>query len=285
VSLVVAVLLVALVVARLRGGRLAGLSALPLRSRRLVPAALLAQLAGALLGGGLLGGGPLGGGLLGEGPLGGTAGRVAYPVGLAVSAALVAAFLLANRGLAGAALLALGLLSNVLVVAANGAMPVSPTAAARAGVPLAALLGDPRHELSTGSTRLAVLSDVVPVPLPVLPEVVSPGDVSVAAGLAQLVVAAMTATGTAATRTAANGTAANGTGGLPTRRRVPARVQPLTPADVEEETWPRRVARSARARRARRTTATARTPDLSRRTPAGRSGLVARLYGSAMSCS
>jgi hypothetical protein len=70
-------------------------------------------------------------------------------------------------------------------------MPVSPEAAARAGLDVLDTL-DGRHELAASGTRLAPLGDVVPVPLPLRPEVVSPGDVLVAAGLGQLLVLGMT---------------------------------------------------------------------------------------------
>ncbi|MDP9434488.1 MAG: DUF5317 domain-containing protein, partial [Actinomycetota bacterium] len=167
--LVLVVLLAALVVGRLAGGSLEGLGRLPLRAWPLVVVALLAQVAGARGGG------------------------AAYAVGLAVSALLVAAFLLRNRGLRGTGLVGLGVAANALVVGLNGAMPVSPAAAARAGVNLGPVLvgEDPRHELLDDATRLPLLADVVPVPLPGLPHVVSPGDVLVAAGLGQLVVLGM----------------------------------------------------------------------------------------------
>lgn len=167
--LVLIVVLAALVVGRLAGGTPARLGALPLGSRRLVVLALAVQLVGAVVGG------------------------PAYGVGLAVSAALVVAFLSRNRGLRGTGLIALGLLANALVVGANGAMPVSAEAAGRAGTGTGALVAgaDPRHELSGSQTRLPWLADVVPVPLPRFPLVVSPGDVLVAAGAAQLVVAGM----------------------------------------------------------------------------------------------
>lgn len=169
VVLVVVAVLVALVVGRLTGGRLTRLGGLPLRRTGLVLAAAGAQLVGAVVGG------------------------PAHPVGLLLSAALVVSFLAANRGLRGTGLLAFGLLANALVVGANGAMPVSADAAARAGVAASELAAgqDPRHELSGPATRLRWLGDVVPVPLPGLPQVVSPGDVLVAAGAAQLVVAGM----------------------------------------------------------------------------------------------
>jgi hypothetical protein len=169
VSLVVVVLLVALAVGRVAGGSLERLGTLPLRSRRLVLLAVVVQLAGVVVGG------------------------PAHPVALAVSAGLVIAFLVRNRGVRGTGLVALGLLANALVVGANGAMPVSADAAGRAGVSTQDLVAgtDPRHELAGPSTPLPWLGDVIPVPLPVRPEVVSPGDVLVAAGVAQLVVAGM----------------------------------------------------------------------------------------------
>jgi hypothetical protein len=169
VSLVAVVLLCALVAGAAAGGSLDRLGALPLRRRRLVVLALLTQLAGVLVGG------------------------PAHPLGLAVSAGLVVAFLAANRGIRGTGLIALGLLANALVVGANGAMPVSLEAAARAGVDIGDLVSgaDPRHEPADDTTRLSWLGDVVPVPLPWRPEVVSPGDVLVAAGAGQLVVAGM----------------------------------------------------------------------------------------------
>jgi hypothetical protein len=171
VSLVLVVLLCAVLVGRVCGGSLDGLGALDLRRRRLVVAALGAQALGAVVGG----------------PV--------YALGLAGSAALVGAFLVANRGVRGTGLVALGLGANALVVALNGAMPVSPDAAARAGVVLDGVAAglDSRHEVADDGTRLSLLGDVVPVLLPLRPEVVSPGDVLVASGLAQLVVVGMRA--------------------------------------------------------------------------------------------
>ena len=168
-GLVVVVLLVSMGVGMLCGGRLTDLGALVLRSRWLVAAALVVQLAGGVVGG------------------------VAYPIGLTLSFGLVVLFLARNRGLPGSGLIGIGLLANALVVGANGAMPVSLEAAARAGLSAADLhlLTDPRHELETPGTRLFWLGDVVPVPLPLRPEVVSPGDVAVAAGLGQLVLIAL----------------------------------------------------------------------------------------------
>ena len=97
-----------------------------------------------------------------------------------------------NARLPGVPLVALGLLLNVVVVGANAAMPVSVDAAARAGISRADL-GLARDAMRTPSgpdTRLAYLGDVVPVALPRWPQVVSPGDVLVAAGVGLLLLTA-----------------------------------------------------------------------------------------------
>ena len=166
-------LLVAVVVGWLSGGTLERLGSLSLRSRRLVWAALVAQLGGTLIGG----------------PL--------YPIGLIVSVALVGWFLSRNRGIRGTGLVGLGLLCNALVVGLNGAMPVSLDAAGRAGTTTQHIVSgdDARHELADRHTRLRWLGDVVPVRTPRRPEVVSPGDILVAAGLAQLIFLGMRAGG------------------------------------------------------------------------------------------
>ncbi len=170
VLLAVLALLVALALGYAFGGSLQRLGSLSLRRGRLVVAAVLVQLAGGLVGG------------------------PAYPLGLAVSAVLVGGFLLYNRGIQGTGLVALGLLSNALVVGANGAMPVSRDALVRAGISSQDLLTgqDPRHELADAATYLPALGDVVPVLLPFRPEVLSAGDVLVSSGLAQLVFVGMT---------------------------------------------------------------------------------------------
>lgn len=175
-ALVAVVLVGALAVGAATGGSLRALGALPLHRAVLVVAAVGAQLVAGLL-------------------------SLAVPVaagplslaGLAVSVVLVGAFLALNRGLPGVTLVTAGLLANLAVVMVNGAMPVTLDAAARAGLATGPLSAgaDPRHVLADGATRLAPLGDVVPVPLPGVPEVLSPGDVAVAAGLALLVVRGM----------------------------------------------------------------------------------------------
>lgn len=103
---------------------------------------------------------------------------------LATNAA-VAAFLVGNRKLPGMTLAALGLLLNAVVIAANGAMPVSEWAAEIAG--LSDQLRDPgvKHEALDGRTTLPFLADIIPIPG--LRKIVSVGDVVLAAGIGLLV--------------------------------------------------------------------------------------------------
>lgn len=111
---------------------------------------------------------------------------------LVATTLLVALFVYGNRAVAGTPLVAAGLLLNVVVVTANGAMPVSYWAAERAGMSRAdlGLERDAMREPAGGSTRLRFLGDVLPVALPVRPQVVSPGDALVAAGIGLLLVSA-----------------------------------------------------------------------------------------------
>jgi hypothetical protein len=169
VTLVLLVLAGGLLLGWTVGGSLARLGRQPLTDGWLVAAAIGVQAAGALIGG------------------------RAYAVGLLLSALVVVAFLRRNRGLRGTGLITLGLAANGLVVLLNGAMPVSTHAAARAGADLGGIERDedPRHELAGRDTLLPWLGDTVPVRLPWHPEVVSVGDVLVAAGVGQLVLVGM----------------------------------------------------------------------------------------------
>jgi hypothetical protein len=176
VGLAIVVLVGAVAVGYALGGAWSRLIALRLRWRRLIVAAVIAQSGGALLG------------LLGYGDP-----RRAYVIGLAASALCAAAFCAWNLRVAGVPLVTLGLLANATVVAVNGAMPVSVSAASRAGVSVIEIAAghDDRHKIADSDTGLRMLGDVIPVPLPVRSEIVSPGDVLVAAGLAELVVMGM----------------------------------------------------------------------------------------------
>jgi hypothetical protein len=192
VALVLVVLVGAVAVGYLTGGSVGRLAELPMRSRWLVAAAAVAQVGGGLIS------------LFGTAAAGAT-----YPAAAMTAALLVAAFLARNRRLPGIALVAMGLASNAVVVAWNGVMPVSAAAARRAGVALGPLAAgiDPRHALAGAHTVLAALGDVIAVPLPLHPEVVSIGDTLIAAGLGLLVFTGMRSRrhqpGTAVRQTAA----------------------------------------------------------------------------------
>jgi hypothetical protein len=151
------------------GGSVSPLATLPLRGRWLVVVTVVAQAAGGLA-------------------AWGADSSAAYAMGLTTSALAALGFCLRNLQVRGVPLVTLGLLLNAMVVLANGAMPVSMAAAARAGTSTASIAAgsDPRHVLAGDATTLRNLGDIVPVPLPLQPEVASPGDVLVAAGLAEL---------------------------------------------------------------------------------------------------
>jgi hypothetical protein len=156
------------------GGSWSTFAALPIKGRRLVVIAVVSQ--------------ALGSGLARVTSLPGF-----YPAGLALSALAALAFCLRNIRLAGLPLITLGLVSNALVVLLNGAMPVSITAASRANVQIRSIAAgdDARHDVADHTTVLRTLGDVIPVPLPWRPEVVSPGDALIAAGIGELVLLGM----------------------------------------------------------------------------------------------
>jgi hypothetical protein len=162
------------VLARVTGGSWSAFGAMPIKGRRLVVIAVVSQLLGSVLA------------QLTDLP-------GFYPTGLAISALAALAFCLRNIRLSGVPLITLGLLSNALVVALNGAMPVSIDAAARANVPIAAIAAgdDARHSIAGRGTALRTLGDDIPLPVPWRPEVVSPGDALIAAGIGEFVLLGM----------------------------------------------------------------------------------------------
>jgi hypothetical protein len=99
-----------------------------------------------------------------------------------------------NRAYHGARLVALGLAANGLVILLNGGMPVSADAQQQAGVETTAAerAEAGRVTVVDDTTRLAWLGKAIPVAFPPRPEVVSPGDVAVAAGMAAALATAMT---------------------------------------------------------------------------------------------
>ena len=108
----------------------------------------------------------------------GDAGTVAL---LLVSEAAVLGFCIRNWYRAGMVLIGLGFTLNVLVILANGGMPVSPDAIrAMGGDPTGAVLAG-KHHLMTAATALPWLADVIPVPA--IDLIVSVGDLVLIAGM------------------------------------------------------------------------------------------------------
>ncbi len=109
---------------------------------------------------------------------------------LVLSYLLLLAFAAANAALVGMWLVALGVGLNLVTIAVNGGMPVRPSALVAAGVAEAHEvdhlgLGAKRH-LERPSDRLTATSDIVPVP--VLREVLSFGDIIMSVGVADVIV-------------------------------------------------------------------------------------------------
>jgi hypothetical protein len=166
VALVLLALAGGVMVGFARGGGLAGIFQLPLRRHRLLLTAL---------------------GLYVLGVLGGWAWEPLLSILAALAWLTIALYAWVNRRVHGAALVAAGLAANGLVLLLNGAVPVSHSAATDAGVDPAAVVDTAGHEVSGPDTLLPWLGKTVPVAFPPHPEVVSPGDVAVAAGLAVMV--------------------------------------------------------------------------------------------------
>lgn len=106
-------------------------------------------------------------------------GAVSYGL-LLVSQLVVLAWVISNWQLPGLVLVALGLLLNAIVMAANGAMPVDPDAIAALGRDSSDLVRG-KHVVMDDDTRLPWLADIWPVPP--LRSIISVGDVLLAAGL------------------------------------------------------------------------------------------------------
>ncbi|HEU0129537.1 MAG TPA: DUF5317 domain-containing protein [Mycobacteriales bacterium] len=179
-TVILLVIVVACLVGVARGGTMHNLSQLHLAAWPLVFVAVAAQALGAF-----------------AATIGLPFASVLYVLGMISGAVLVTVFVARNRGLPGMPLVALGFLLNALVVTANGAMPVAQEAADRVGISTVGLYrhADAKHELVDGDTLLPALADVIPVPLPGPlsrgSNVVSAGDVVLAAGIGVLVVNAM----------------------------------------------------------------------------------------------
>lgn len=123
----------------------------------------------------------------------GDAGTVAL---LLVSEAAVLGFCIRNWYRAGMALIAVGFTCNVLVILANGGMPVGIDAIrAMGGDPTNAVIAG-KHHLMTAATRLPWLADVIPVPP--IDMIVSVGDIVLLAGMVPFAHDLMTPEGPAA---------------------------------------------------------------------------------------
>lgn len=170
--LVAVTVLVGLVVGYARGGRLSNFDLVHLHRGWLLGLAVAAQLAIPLLA------------ALGLVP------AAAYPF-LLVSHLALFGFIWFNRRLPGMALIFIGFALNALVIGANGAMPVSPSAIEQvAGQPTEEIDDvEGKHRLLEEDDHLAFLADVVP--LAPLRTVVSVGDFVLAAGVCVLVVSLM----------------------------------------------------------------------------------------------
>jgi len=176
VGLLICVTVGALAVGWITRGSLDGLSRVQLRGWLLVFGAATAIAIGSVLS-----------------TVGGNIGSFARVAGPLIAAACLLALLFRNRSVEGVPLLAAGLVLNAVVIAVNGAMPVSLYAASRAGFSGASLfqVDDATHEVADSSTHLRALGDVVPVPLPVHPETVSVGDLLIVSGVGLLIVTGM----------------------------------------------------------------------------------------------
>jgi MFS family permease len=123
------------------------------------------------------------------------------PIGWAIVAAyfLIFVFLWGNWRVPGLQVAAVGISLNFLAVLINGGrMPIWPGAFEAAGFTPDAVAGDPFHFLlPTGTVaefvaRGGIFGDVVPLPLPVIRDVVSIGDLLLALGLFWVIVYTMT---------------------------------------------------------------------------------------------
>jgi hypothetical protein len=125
-------------------------------------------------------------------PLASGFGRPVGSVVLVGSYGLLGGFAWVNRRLPAVWMVIAGLALNVLVIAANGGMPVSANALDVAGASAERLAGagSLKHHLMGPDDVLTPLGDVIGIPPPV-GAVISIGDVLLYAGIAILVVAVM----------------------------------------------------------------------------------------------
>jgi len=113
---------------------------------------------------------------------------------LALSFVLLTIFGIANLKIPGFALILAGILMNFFVIGINGGMPVEGYALRASGQSdtLDALIedGGAKHHLATDDDELVFLADVVPIAPPIR-QAVSAGDIVAYTGVAYLIVAGM----------------------------------------------------------------------------------------------
>ncbi len=106
------------------------------------------------------------------------------------SYAILLIFALANITHAGMGVVFVGIAMNLVVIAANGGMPVRANAIVAAGIvgrdEIAGLDFGAKRHLETDDDRAAVLGDIIPVPI--VGEVLSFGDLAMAVGVSAVLV-------------------------------------------------------------------------------------------------
>ena len=152
---------------------------------------------------------------------------------LALSYALLVAFLWVNRRLPAAPIMLIGLVLNLLVVVPNGGMPVSTSAVETSGGSNALLapIDDGKHHLMTEDDVLTPLADVIALPAPV-GAVLSIGDLFLYVGMMAFVVLIMLGRSGENPRPPARWFQGYRGKHLPPERRLPRRSQARLPQPV-----------------------------------------------------
>ncbi|MEU4366724.1 DUF5317 family protein [Micromonospora chersina] len=169
--------LVGLAAGYLTGGRLQHLARQPLRGVWLLYAAAAGQLLGHV---------PPGSRLFSSAAQRWLTALVFSMVGVALLLNLAR---LSRPARAGVAATLAGAALNAAAIVPNGHMPVAPAALGEIGAAPTDTTLDPHHTVSGGTTRMAALGDVLPVPW--LSLVISIGDIVVMVGVALLIAALM----------------------------------------------------------------------------------------------
>ncbi|MGH2489294.1 MAG: DUF5317 family protein, partial [Candidatus Limnocylindria bacterium] len=119
--------------------------------------------------------------------------------GLPLTYGLIVVWLYRNWTVPGLQVAAIGVSLNIVAALLNGGkMPVWDYALAAAGLTLRDLVGDPFHVILVARSAAefveagGMFGDVVPIPIPILRDVVSVGDVLLWVGIVWAIVAAMT---------------------------------------------------------------------------------------------